>query len=420
MTPDEEIVITGLGVVSPIGIGVDEFWSSLVAGTSGVGVREQFAGTDLPIRNAAAVTGFEPKKYVRPRKALKIMCDPIKFACAAAAMATEQAGLVAGEDRSLSPDRIGTVFGTETFFADPNEVADVFRKCTIDQDYHHDRWGEFAMREIQPLWMLKYLPNMAASHISIALDARGPSNSICQGEASSVLALIEAADLIRRGHADAVLAGGTGSQLPLNVALYRGLKGLSHRIDEPEKASRPFEASRDGIVIGEGAGAMMLERASHAKARGAKIFATLSGYARGYSEVGSAGFSNALADCIAESIDVSGMKPEAVGLVNANASGSVEGDAVEATAIRQALGDCPVVAHKSSFGNLGPGTSMVELIGGVLSLNNGLIPATLNHDRTADDCPVNVIAETTPLEKSVVVKDAISTTGQFASVVMTN
>ena len=202
------VVITGIGVVSPIGIGVDSFWQSLQNGISGVRVRPEFEGTDIPIRLAAQVENFDAKQFVTPRKAIKIMCNPIQFGCAAAMMACEQAGLTAD---TMSPDRIGTLFGTETFYADPAEVADVFRHCTVDEGYQHDRWGEFAMRKIQPLWMLKYLPNMAASHISIAVDARGHSNSICQGEASGLMALMEGVTVIEVGDCDVVIAGGTGS-----------------------------------------------------------------------------------------------------------------------------------------------------------------------------------------------------------------
>ena len=223
MNSTGDVVVTGMGVVSPIGVGTEAFWQSLLDGVSGVRVRESFADTDLPLRIGAPIVDFDPKPFVKPRKALKIMCQPIQFGCAAANLAFEEAGF---EKQSLesvvSPDRIGTLFGTETFFADPAEVARVFRSCTEDDNYQHDRWGEFAMRQIQPLWMLKYLPNMAASHISIAIDARGPSNSICQGEASGLLALIEAADLIKRGVVDVVIAGGTGSQMALTAMLYRG------------------------------------------------------------------------------------------------------------------------------------------------------------------------------------------------------
>ena len=378
MKPDSDVVITGLGVVSPIGIGIEPFWQSLVDGVSGVRVREQFADTELPFRIAAPVTGFEPKQYVKPRKALKIMCDPIKFACAAASMAAEQAGIQAGEDRTIDPNRIGTVVGTETFFADPCEVADVFHRCTVDKDYQHDRWGELAIREIQPLWMLKYLPNMAASHISIALDARGPSNSICQGEASSILALIEAANLIQRGTVDVAIVGGTGSQMALTSMLYHGVDNLSKNIHNPEAACRPFDRDRDGMVVGEGAGAIVIESEEHAKARGANIIARILGHSCGYASVGSDVFGAAFEACLRESLQRADLKPSEIGFINANATGSIDGDAIEAKALSSVFEECPISANKGNFGNLGPGTSLIELIAGILSLEHRTIPATLN------------------------------------------
>ncbi|MFT5303025.1 MAG: 3-oxoacyl-[acyl-carrier-protein] synthase II, partial [Mariniblastus sp.] len=388
MNPSREVVITGLGVVSSIGIGHEAYWQSLLAGKSGVGVREQFADSDLPHRIAAPVRDFDAKQFVKPRKALKIMCAPIQFGCAAAAMAAEQAGI----DRdTVEADRMGTIFGTETFFADPNEVADVFRKCTIDQDYQHDRWGEFAMREIQPLWMLKYLPNMAASHISIAFDARGPSNSICQGEVSGLLALIEAADLIKRNAVDVVIAGGTGSQMALTAMLYRGTSLLSKRVGEPEKACRPFDLNRDGMVAGEGSGALILESADHARARGAKPLATLAGWSRSFQNANSPEFSNAISDNYRSALNHAGMSASDIGLVNANASGSIVGDAVEGQAIEEVFGQTPVVAHKSNFGNMGPGTSIVELIGAVLAGGSSICPPTLNCESIDPNCNVNVV-----------------------------
>ena len=418
MKPDSEVVITGLGVVSPIGIGIEPFWESLVSGVSGVQVREQFADTELPFRIAAPVTGFEPKQYVKPRKALKIMCDPIKFACAAAAMAVEQAGLQADDDRNVDPNRIGTVVGTETFFADPCEVADVFHRCTVDKDYQHDRWGELAIREIQPLWMLKYLPNMAASHISIALDARGPSNSICQGEASSMLALIEAANLIQRGTVDVAIVGGTGSQMALTSMLYHGVENLSKNIHAPKAACRPFDRDRDGMVVGEGAGAIIIESEDHAKARGANVIARVVGHSSGYASVGSDVFGTAFQACLRESLDRANLKPAEIGFINANASGSLTGDAVEAQAINAVFGDCPVSANKGNFGNLGPGTSIVELIAGILSIENETIPGTLNFDSSTPECPASASSENRDLEQLRLVKSSISSMGQFTSLVL--
>lgn len=417
MNQTREVVVSGMGVVSPIGVGVEPFWTSLVDGVSGVRVREAFADSDLPLRIGAPVADFDPKPYVKPRKALKIMCQPIQFGCAAANLAFEDAGFEKQTLESvIDPERIGTVFGTETFFADPAEVARVFRSCTEDENYQHDRWGEFAMRQIQPLWMLKYLPNMAASHISIAIDARGPSNSICQGAASGLLALIEAADLIKRGTVDVVIAGGTGSQMALTAMLYRGIENLSKRIDEPEKASRPFDKNRDGMVIGEGAGVVVLESAEHAKKRNIEPIAKFTGWSRGFCDPEQFDRKSAFVSSMENVLKASDIAPENIGLVSANAHGSALGDAGEAQAIREVLGDVPVVAHKSNFGNLGPGTSIVELIGSLLSLKHNLIVPTLNFDVPDPDCPVNVSNQPRPLDSASIVKTSCSETGQVVSV----
>ncbi|MGI9495755.1 MAG: beta-ketoacyl-[acyl-carrier-protein] synthase family protein [Mariniblastus sp.] len=416
MNSNREVVISGVGAVSSIGIGIESFWNSLISRASGVSVREPFADSNTPFRIAAPVRGFDAKQFVKPRKAIKIMCAPIQFGCAAASMAIDHAGI---DRAALTPERIGTVFGTETFFADPAEVADVFRKCTVDKDYQHDRWGEFAVREIQPLWMLKYLPNMAASHISIALDARGPSNSICQGEVSGLLALIEAADLIRRNAVDVVLTGGTGSQMALTAMLCRGAGQLTKRVSDPEKASRPFDVSRDGMVVGEGAGALVLESAEHARARGATPLATLAGWSRSYRDVNCDEFATAIGDNYQAALRHSDLSPQAVGLINANASGSVRGDRDEATAINHIFGsDTPVVAHKGNFGNTGPGTSILELIGGVLTKQAGVCPATINCENLDPDFQINVQSETTQIKSGIILKSSFSSTGQIASVVL--
>ncbi len=426
MKSDCEVVVTGMGVVSPVGIGRDDFFRALLEGRSGVDVIDAFAETDLPMRIGAPVKDFEAKQYVKPRKALKIMCEPIKFGCAAAAMATDQAGLTGtvNEDGTtvhpVSPNRIATVLGTETFFADPAEVARVFRSCIVDSDYQHDRWGEFAMRQIQPLWMLKYLPNMAASHISIAADARGPSNSICQGAASGLLAIIEAASLIKRGVADVVLAGGTGSQMALTAMLYRGTDMLSQHTHAPAAACRPFDAARDGMVVGEGAGVLVLESKTHALARKAKILSHFKGWSRLFHSPEGNGETTkeaAIESSLALAIQDARMKVADIGLVNASAGGSINEDRLEAQAIHNVLGNVPVTAHKGNFGNLGPGTSVVELIGGLLAIEQGAIPPTINFSRADPNCPVNVVSQVRALQKRALVKTGFSATGQIASVV---
>ncbi len=415
MRPLIDVVVTGLGVVSPIGIGVQAFWEALLDRTSGIRVRDAFAHTELPWRIGGDVRGFDAKLFVKPRKSLKVMCPQIQFGYAAAQMAVEQAGLT---PENCDHDRLGTVFGSETFYADPEEVAAVFRKCTVNRCYDHERWGEFAMRDIMPLWMLKYLPNMVASHISIAYNARGPSNTICQAEVSGQLALIEAIDIIQRGAADIVIVGGTGSPMETTSLIYRGWKGLSHRIHDPQHASRPFDAQRDGVVLGEGAGAVVIERADFAQARGAKVLARLLGTDRRFCPTSSPQYVEAVSDSIRTALCDAQVDPARVSHLNANALSTIQGDAVEAHAIRLALGDVPVFAPKSYFGNLGPGTAIVELIASICAMQNRTLPATLNFEWADSNCPVNVLAQTSTLEANAPsVKLSLASTGQIATLV---
>lgn len=382
-----EVVITGMGIVSPLGITNQPFWDNLVAGESAVRVRPEFVDVQQPYRIAAGVLDFEPKKFVRPRKALKVMCRPIQFGFAASTQAIDQAGL----SGQVDPERISTLFGTEAFYADPTEVSQVFRKCIVDRSYEHDRWGEYAMCEIEPLWMLKYLPNMVASHISIVCDARGPSNTICQAEASSLLSMIEAIDLIQRGSADAAIAGGTGSFMATTGMVYRGLDRLSRRVNHPELASRPFDAGRDGMVVGEGAGAFVLERADVAAARGATPLARILGFSRGFASRQS--MSQAIAHSLTTTLNQVGMAASEVGHLNAHGVSTIEDDIIEAEGIAQAMGDVPVIAPKSSFGNLGPGSGVIELAASVNACQTGILPAILNAEQQDPRCPIHLVTE---------------------------
>ena len=389
MTANCDVVVTGIGLISPLGIGLDATWDALIQGKSGVGVRAEFADESHPFRIAGEVRDFEPKKYVKPRKALKVMCRPIQLGFAASTMAAEQAELA----EQVAPERISTLFGTEAFYADPHEVAAIFRKCIVNRCYDHDRWGQHAMREIEPLWMLKYLPNMVASHISIVADARGPSNTICQAEVSGLLAVIESIDLLRRGAVDAVIAGGTGSLMATTGMIYRGLHRLSRRVHEPERASRPFDAARDGMVVGEGSGTFILEREADAKARGANILGRVLGYSRGFHPTTDQ-FSDAIAHTLSEAIERSGLTRDDIGHVNAHGFGTIEDDIREAKGIRSALGDVPVIAPKSSFGNLGPGASVVETAMSIQASKTGTLPGTLNIDSLDERCPIQLVTKT--------------------------
>ena len=419
MSQRRKIVITGLGVVSPIGVGKTPFWESLSAGQSGVSASPLLSESGMPICAGGHVKDFDAKLYVRPRKSLKVMCHEIQMAVAAAAMAVEDAGLT---PQSADPDRCGIVFGSELFYGEIEEIRDIYRQCHTDGQFHFERWGERMGTDLFPLFMLKYLPNMAACHIGIAQDARGPNNTIALGEASSLLALIEAIRVIERGHADVMLVGGTGNRLNLTPMLYRGDSNCSHRSNDPAAASRPFDADRDGLVNGEGSAVFVLEQEEHAARRGASVFARVLGGGCGYERVDGAGprTGAAIRTSILRALGDTQLKPIDIGHVNAHGLSTIEDDILEAQAIRDCLGDVPVTAPKSFFGSLGAGGGAVEMAVSVLGFEHGVIPPTLNYETPDPRCPVQVVhgkpAEMRDPRTALLLNQ--SGTGQAAAVVI--
>jgi len=410
------VVITGVGVVSPVGIGPESYWNALCQQRSGVDVLPAVAELRLPLRIGAAVKDFDAKQYVKPRKALKVMSREIQMGFAAASMAVEHAGWQPGQ---LPPERTGVLYASDMLYCEPTESVSAYGHCTEDGKFHAEQWGGVFMSELYPLWMLMYLPNMTACHIGIAQDARGPNNTICQGEASSLLALIEAALIIQRGHADVMVTGGSSSRMTATSMLYRGMDQLSHRIDAPQSACRPFDAARDGAVNGEGAATLVLEREDFAAARGAQILARVTGWGTVFAPPQSPTFtrSQAMQRVIEKTLGTSQWSPADVGHVNAHATGSVPDDAAEAQAIRAVLGDVPVTALKSYFGNLGASGGAVEMVASVLAFAHGRIPATLNYTDPDPACPVNVVAgETQPVRQATAAVLSQSSTGQTVCV----
>lgn len=385
MSDSREIVITGVGIVSPIGIGKDAYWSSLREARSGVGPLILLKDANLPVPFGGELRNFEPKDYVQPRKSLKVMCREIQAGFSAAVLAVADAGMAAG---TVDPDRLGVVIGGEMFYCTIDETELVYRNCIVNGVLDFNLWGVRSMSDLFPLWMLKHLPNMVACHIGISLDARGPNNTINVGETSSLLALIEAANCIERGHADIMIAGGTSSRLSLTPIMYRGDSNLSHRLENPEAASRPFDAQRDGMVNGEGAAAYVLETRASAEARGAKILARILGYGRAFETAKSSRGTEA---AIKGALATARLSPADVGHVNAHGVSTIEEDIIEAQAIRNTLGDVPVTAPKSFFGNIGAGSGAVEMAASVLSFAHGEVPVTLNYEFPDPNCPINVI-----------------------------
>lgn len=388
-----EVVITGIGIVSPIGIGRDAFWDALDNGRSGIAEHEPLAAAhDVPYRLAGLYKDFDAKQYVQPRKTIKVMCREIQSAYAAAMIAMQDAGLAKDQ---FDPSRLGVVLGSEMFYGDMEELIDSYRASMEGGVFHANEWNPHAMKNLFPLWMLKYLPNMPACHIGIVNDARGPNNTIVQGGTSSLLAIQEATMCIERGHADLMISGGSGAKITFSGAPFRGWSQLSRWQGPPAEAIKPFDLRRDGVVWGEGAGLLILESREHAERRGAKIMARIAGFSnrnepgtRGHTITGSA-----IRSSISAALQSAEMQPSDIGHVNASAGGWVDLDRVEAQAIQAELGAVPVTAPKSYFGDLGGSTGAVELCASLLAFEHGRVPRTLNYQEPDPQCPVNVIRE---------------------------
>lgn len=423
-----QIAITGMGVICPLGNTIDDLWAGLAAGRSAITrlerVPAEFLTTDVG-GVAGAFTGaieeFGPldKQLQRSiKKALKLMCREIQMGVAAAQLAITHAGLTQGV---YPAERIGTMFGSDYIISEPAEFQAGVAKCTSGGVFDFERWGAEGLKEVEPLWLLKYLPNMPASHVAIFNDFRGPSNSITLREASSNLSIAEAVTTIRRGAADAIVVGSTGSRIhPLRTLHCSMQESLARKNQNPTTASRPFDAGRNGMVIGEGAGVVILENMQTARARGARIFGEVIGY--GSSTVadssGKPDFHRAFRNVIEMALRTAGLSASGVGHVHAHGLSTLECDAGEAQAIRECLGDVPVVAAKSNMGNLGAGSGMVELVASVLALGRNQLFPVLNHEVPDPACPVRVVTALCDHSGGTFLNLNVSPQGQASSILV--
>jgi 3-oxoacyl-[acyl-carrier-protein] synthase II len=418
-TSTRRVVITGLGIISPIGLTKDEFWKSLSNKRSGIRAISSFDASALPSRIAGEVVGFEPKNYVekKERKNLKIMSRSIQLAVAAAQLALDDSGI---DKASLNPDRFGVEFGAGLIASELEELgpaAQLSANCQPDV-VDLEQWGAQGLPSMPPLWMLKYLPNMLACQVSILHDARGPNNTVTENDVAGLLAMGEASRILARNQADFFLVGGADSKInPLSMVRHSLFAPLSKRNDAPEKASRPFDRGRDGIVPGEGSGVFVVEELEHARRRGARIYAEVAGFGSAFDR-GCDG--RGLARAIRAALGDAGIGPEQIDHVNAQGFSAVGSDAWEAQGLRSVFGNSvPVFAAKSYFGNLGAGSGTVELAVSLLALEHGRLPPTLNYEEPDPRCPVTVIAgEPRPVTRPFVLKISFTEMGQCAALVL--
>ena len=434
------VVVTGIGVLSPIGIGAQAFWDSLAAGRSGVAPVQLMDYSAAPSNCGGEVREFTEesarKVYLKDlRKNLKVMCREIQMGVASAALALEHSGLDLDKENH---ERIGVEFGANLMFSPPDVLKDACWRCVDEQEgdrrFIYRRWGsggenadiQSGMGGMEPLWLLRYLPNMPACHIGIYADARGPSNSITLDEASGNLAISEACRVIQRGQADVMIAGTTGTRLHPVKTMHAALwDELAVSEGPPATWSRPFELRRNGQVVAEGACTFILEDETHARNRGAKVLGTIMGAGSScvMDREGQPGIRQALANSMRAALREAGLSPADVGHINAHGLASRRMDVEEARAIHDVFGGdtsrIPVTAIKSYFGNAGSGSGTLELAASLLALNHGIIPHALNYDTADPECPLNVVrGEHLATSNKVVLKINVTRMGQASAVVV--
>ena len=393
---ERRVVITGLGLVTPLGIGTEAVWGALSQGRGAIDKIRAFPVDGLPNDVAAEVPGLDKKAMIdlalprikKPlRKSLNFMARDIQLSVACAQLAFADAGL---EGAKIDPTRIGVDLGAGLISTELDELAPA-----IDAGYagsasfDYGLYAREGIAQITPIWLLKYLPNMLACHISILLDCQGPSNTITEAEAASNVAVGEAARIIARGRADVMITGGADSKIhPLSMIRMSLLDQMSRWSGDPAGACRPFDAARDGTVPGEGAGTLILEEREHALARGAKIYGEILAYGSGCDARPGGGLDpDGVGTEIAIRAALRGadLAPEAIGHVNAHGAGTVASDLAESRALARVFGGAggakpsvPVTALKGYVGNIVSGCGAVELISSLIGVNQGLIPPAIN------------------------------------------
>jgi 3-oxoacyl-[acyl-carrier-protein] synthase II len=425
-------VLTGIGVLSAIGQDNASFWEALQAGRSGIKPIQAFDVSALPVRIAGEVRPFDARNYVEKsqRKSLLIMARTIQLGVAASKLALDDSGI---DKTKLDPTRFGVEFGAGLIATELDELADAATlSATGSGQVDLDKWGAASMETIPPKWMLKYLPNMPACHVSIFNDAQGPNNTITENDVASLLAMGEAYRILVRDQADFFIAGGAESRInPLSMVRQCLFDALSRRNEEPEKACRPFDRRRDGFVLGEGGGVVVMEELEHARKRGARIYAEVVGFGSAFDATVNPRIANpkappgesGLARAIRAALREAGIGPEAIDHINAHGLSSPASDAWEARGLQAVFGTCrppiPVFAAKSYFGNLGAGGSTTELAASLLALEHGIVPWTLNYVEPDPACPLAVIArELKPVRTPYVLKVSFTHMGQCAALVV--
>jgi 3-oxoacyl-[acyl-carrier-protein] synthase II len=376
------VVVTGLGLITPLGTGIQKTWEAICKGASGIDRITTFDPSEYPAQIAGEVRDFDPEVFIE-RKEIKKMDVFIQYALGAGTMAIANAGLKITEENA---DRVGVIVG-----------AGIGGINTIER--FHSVLLESGQRRISPFFIPMLITNLAAGQISMRFGARGPNSCVTTACAAGTHAIGDSFKIIQRGDADAMIAGGSESAItPLTIAGFANMKALSSRNDTPQKASRPFDIERDGFVIAEGAGIVVLEELASARARGAKVYAEVIGYgmsADAYHMTAPDPEGRGVVNCMRMALRDAGIAPEAVDYINAHGTSTPYNDKHETMAIKHVFGDhayrLAVSSTKSMTGHLLGAAGGVETAFCALALSEGIIPPTTNYEHADPECDLDYV-----------------------------
>ena len=426
-SPDERVVVTGLGMVTPFGIGHDAFWNGVLDGRSAARLIPGLDPARYPTPFACPVddTSLDVGASVTNAKSIKLMSRATRFAMVAARLAFEDAALpLAARD----PLRCGVVHGAGGVGLHDQDYLDTMSAIAADLRDHDDRnLLELAREHLNPLTPLKMLPNISAAHIAIEHDLRGENVTVCTACTSGTQAIGEAMRAIRHGWADVMLAGGSDAMInPMGLVAFGMLGVLSTRVADPSRASRPFDRDRDGFVMGEGSVLLVLESARHAERRGARVRAELSGYgccSDAYRVTDEREDGSGCVVAMGRALADAGLRPADVAYVNAHGTGTRMNDATEVRALRQVFGDhlgrMAVSSTKSQVGHCVAAAGAVEIGACILALEHQVLPPTINYETRDPDCDVDVVPNVSrPAHLESVLSNSFGFGGQNACVAL--
>jgi 3-oxoacyl-[acyl-carrier-protein] synthase II len=382
---NRRVAVTGLGMVTPVGLDTEKTWNGLINGESGIGPITQFDDKTIPTQIAGEIHGFDPALYI-DQKEIKKMDRFIHLAIAASQMAMDDSGLKITPENA---ERVGVIVS-----------AGMGGLPAIEK--YHKTYLERGIRKITPFFIPMLIVNEAAGNLSMRYGAKGPNICVSTACATGTHSIGDAFKWIQRGDADAMIAGGTESCIcALGVGGFNAMKALSTRNDEPRRASRPFDAERDGFIMGEGSGIVILEEMESALKRGARIYAEVLGYGASgdaYHITAPAPNGEGAARCMKMAIQDAGIAPTEMGYINAHGTSTKFGDELESTAIKTVFGDfaykIPVSSTKSMTGHLLGAAGGVEAVISVLALERGILPPTINLENADSECDLDYIPNT--------------------------